>query len=64
VDIEGYGGEEGSELAVARFDSPDAIAAWRDQPEHAATRERGRRDFFESYDITIATVNRHYEWRR
>jgi heme-degrading monooxygenase HmoA len=64
VGIEGYGGEDGSELAVARFENPEAIAAWRDQPEHAATRERGRSEFFESYDITIATVNRHYDWQR
>jgi heme-degrading monooxygenase HmoA len=64
VDIEGYEGEDGSELAVARFENPEAIAAWRDQAEHAATRERGRSEFFESYDITIATVNRHYDWQR
>jgi len=64
VGIEGYAGEDGSELAVARFETSEAIAAWRDQPEHAATQERGRREFFESYDITVATVNRHYDWRR
>ena len=64
VGIEGYRGEDGSELAVARFETSEAIAAWRDQPEHAATRERGRSEFFESYDITIATVKRHYDWQR
>jgi heme-degrading monooxygenase HmoA len=64
VDIAGYAGEDGSELAVARFENPQAIAEWRDQPQHAATRERGRAEFFESYDITIATVNRQYDWHR
>ncbi|MBV8542540.1 MAG: antibiotic biosynthesis monooxygenase [Pseudonocardiales bacterium] len=63
VGIEGFSGEDGSELAIARFDSPEAIAAWRDQPEHIRTRQRGREEFFAAYDITIATVSRHYDWR-
>jgi heme-degrading monooxygenase HmoA len=62
IGIEGFAGEDGSELAVARFDSPEAIAAWCDQPEHVRTRQRGREEFFTSYDITIATVSRHYDW--
>ena len=60
--IEGYAGEDGSELAVATFDSPEAIAAWRDEPEHTRTQERGRQEFFSAYDITIATVWRSYSW--
>jgi heme-degrading monooxygenase HmoA len=62
--IEAFTGEDGSELAVARFSSPESIAAWRDHPEHVRTRARGRTDFFEAYDITIATVWRHYDWSR
>lgn len=45
VGIEGFAGEDGSELAVARFESLEAIAAWRDQPEHVRTRRRGREEF-------------------
>lgn len=62
--IDGFTGEDGSELAVARFDSDEAIDEWREHPGHSATRERGRKEFFESYDITIATVSRHYDWHR
>lgn len=63
IGIEGFSGEDGRELAIARFDSPEAIAAWRDQPEHVRTRQRGREEFFAAYDITIATVSHHYDWR-
>ena len=63
IGIQGFAGEDGSELALASFDSPEAIAAWRDHPEHVRTRERGRHEFFESYEITIASVWRKYEWR-
>jgi len=62
IGIEGFSAEDGSELAVARFDSPEAIATWRDQLEHVRTQQRGREEFFAAYDITIATVWRHYDW--
>lgn len=62
IGIEGFSGEDGSELAVARFDSLEAITIWRDQPEHVRTQQRGREEFFAAYDITIATVWRHYDW--
>ena len=62
VSFDGYTGEDGSELAVAMFEDEGAIEAWRDQPEHVATRKRGKEEFFASYDITIATVSRRYDW--
>ena len=60
--IEGYGGEDGSELAVAQFESTEALEEWRDHPEHVLAQQRGRDEFFASYQITIATVGRHYSW--
>lgn len=60
--IEGFAAEDGTELAVAWFDSDQAIAEWQQQPEHLAAQERARREFFTSYDITIADVARQYEW--
>lgn len=60
--IDGYLGEDGSELAVARFDSLEAVALWREHPEHVRTRQRGREEFFVEYDLTVATVSRQYSW--
>ena len=60
--LEGFAGEDGSELAVARFESREAIEAWYMQPEHVETQERGRTEFFDSYDITIATTWKQYSW--
>ncbi len=57
-------GEDGTELAVARFESTDVIDAWREQPDHVRARERGREEFFASYEITIATVHKQYGWSR
>jgi heme-degrading monooxygenase HmoA len=62
VGIEGFAGADGSELAIAQFESDDAVRAWKQHPEHVTTQERGRTEFFESYDITVAEVIRHYDW--
>jgi heme-degrading monooxygenase HmoA len=63
VGIEGFSGEDGSELAVAWFESEEAIARWREHPRHVQTRRRGKEEFFESYQITVATVSRRYGWK-
>jgi heme-degrading monooxygenase HmoA len=60
--IEGFAGEDGSELAVARFETREAIETWRTDPEHVATQQRGRDEFFDSLEITIATAWKHYTW--
>jgi heme-degrading monooxygenase HmoA len=60
--IEGFAGEDGRELAVAWFDSAEAVAEWKNQPEHVITQERGRVEFFSGYDITVADVDRQYSW--
>jgi heme-degrading monooxygenase HmoA len=62
VSIDGFAGEDGSELAVARFETEEAIIAWRNQPDHVLTRERGRREFFSVYQITIAEEIYKYDW--
>jgi heme-degrading monooxygenase HmoA len=62
--IEGFSGEDGSELAVAWFDSDEAIAEWKRHPDHLAAQEQGRREFFSSYEITIADTDRQYGWPR
>ncbi|KQS98778.1 antibiotic biosynthesis monooxygenase family protein [Cellulomonas sp. Leaf395] len=59
-----YTSSDGAELAVARFEDDVALARWREQPDHVLTRRRGREEFFEAYDITVATVGRQYSWRR
>lgn len=63
VSVEEFTAADGSELAVARFESTEAIDAWREQPDHVRTRERGREELFAAYDITIATVHKQYGGR-
>lgn len=64
VSFASYSATDGTELAVARFTDDIALAAWREHPEHVLTRARGHEEFFDAYDITIATVGRQYGWQR
>jgi heme-degrading monooxygenase HmoA len=62
--IEGFSAEDGSELAVAWFDSDEALAEWKRHPDHLVAQEQGRREFYASYEITIADTDRQYGWPR
>jgi heme-degrading monooxygenase HmoA len=57
--IEGFAGADG-ELAVVRFESEEELLAWKNHPEHVAMQQRGRDEFFDSYEITVAEQVRNY----
>ena len=61
--IESTRGADGVGITVSYWDSEAAIRAWRDQVEHAATRARGRSDWYEAYELRVARVERAYGWR-
>jgi heme-degrading monooxygenase HmoA len=58
-----YAEVEGGELLVARFESHEALAAWRNHPEHRAAQQRGREEFFASYRIEVCDTARSYEFQ-
>jgi heme-degrading monooxygenase HmoA len=57
-----YAGTDGGELLIARFESHEALAAWRNLPEHLAAQQRGREQFFASYRIDVCETVRSYEF--
>ena len=50
--------EEGFGITVAYFDSEENIKRWRNHTEHAATRERGKREWYEHFEVRVAKVER------
>jgi heme-degrading monooxygenase HmoA len=52
--------ENGFGITVAYFDSAENIARWRNHSEHAATRERGKREWYEHFEVRVAKVERAY----
>lgn len=53
-DASGFG------ISVAYFESEEAIARWRDHPEHAAARREGHRSWYAHIELRIALVQRAY----
>ncbi len=61
VDMD-YAEVEGGELVIARFESHEALAAWRELPEHKETQRQGRERFFAAYRIEVCETVRSYEF--
>ncbi len=58
-----YAQIEGGELVIARFESHEALAAWRNLPEHKAAQQLGRERFFAHYRIDVCETVRSYEFQ-
>jgi heme-degrading monooxygenase HmoA len=61
VDMD-YAEIEGGELVIARFESHEALAAWRNLPEHREAQQLGRERFFAAYRIEVCETVRSYEF--
>ena len=64
VSYKTFRADDGETLAIARFDSEEALEAWRTHPEHVATQRRGHAEFYESYWIQVCRTVRDYGWSR
>lgn len=62
ISIKGFTSEDGEEIDIVRFQNETALEAWRTQPEHRRTQDRGRREFYDHYSIQACKVVRDYEW--
>ena len=47
-------------ITVSYWTDEAAIAAWREQPDHAATRAHGRDRWYDHFEVRIARVERAY----
>ncbi len=57
-----YSSDDGEDLVVARFDSLEAVDAWRNHPEHLATQERDRSLWAQEYWVQTSETVREYRW--
>jgi heme-degrading monooxygenase HmoA len=52
--------EKGKILSLSFFRDEEAVAAWRNIPQHRRTQSKGRATIFENYRLRIAGVIRDY----
>jgi len=55
---------DGRGITVSYWADDAAAIAWRDHPEHAAIRERGRALWYDGYSVNVARIERAYAWTR
>ncbi len=58
--VESTRDESGFGITVAYFDGEENIRRWRNHAEHAAVRERGKREWYEHFELRVARVERAY----
>ena len=51
-------------ITVSYWTDEAVIRAWKSHAEHLIAQERGRRDWYASYEVRVARVERSYEMTR
>lgn len=60
--MESVRGADGVGITVSYWRNEADILSWKHQAEHAAIRNRGRRDWYTRYITRVARVERAYDW--
>jgi heme-degrading monooxygenase HmoA len=50
----------GHGVTISYWADEASAVAWRDHPDHAGIRARGRRDWYDDYEVVVAQVTRRY----
>lgn len=51
-------------ITVSYWRDLDSIRKWKENAEHTVAREKGRRDWYQSFKTRIAKVERDYEFEK
>jgi heme-degrading monooxygenase HmoA len=64
VSYKAYTAEDGERIAVVRFESREALDAWKFRPEHREIQERARTEWYEDYWVQAMETFREYRYTR
>jgi heme-degrading monooxygenase HmoA len=53
----------GKGVTISYFDSMEHLVAWKEVPDHREAQSLGRTAFYTEYDIEVAEIVRHYDWK-
>ena len=59
VDYKTFTAEDGERVTVAIFDSAEHQKAWREDPEHRQAQQRGRKELYAEYSISVCEEISH-----
>jgi heme-degrading monooxygenase HmoA len=58
--VESARGADGFGLTVSYWRTPEDAHAWKQVAEHLVAQRRGIREWYATYTVRVATVDRHY----
>ena len=64
VDFKSFTAEDGEQVSVVTFATPEDQQAWRDEASHRQAQQRGRDEIYAEYSIQVAHCTRVSEWAR
>jgi heme-degrading monooxygenase HmoA len=64
VDFATFEAADGERVSIITFATPEAHAAWRDDPAHRTAQRRGREELYDTYSIQVGTCSRATGWDR
>jgi heme-degrading monooxygenase HmoA len=62
--MESARGPDGFGITVAYFESEEAIANWKKNAEHLEAQRKGRAEWYETYSVRVAKVERAYDMKK
>lgn len=64
IGIESVRGDDRRGVTISYWRDETAAIAWRDHPDHAAVREKGRALWYDECHTIVTSVTRAYRWQR
>jgi heme-degrading monooxygenase HmoA len=62
LSIKTFTAQDGERVSLVEFESEEALAAWREHPEHRRAQQRGREAFYSEYQIQVCQPHRAYSF--
>jgi heme-degrading monooxygenase HmoA len=64
VSFKSYVADDGEVVALSEWSSEAAAQAWGSHPDHAATQQRGRREYYQDYTLFSCENPRSHRFER
>ncbi len=64
VDYKTFRADDGEQVSLVTFDSPETHRAWREDPRHRAAQQQGRDQFYVDYSIQVGECQYVSQWSR
>jgi heme-degrading monooxygenase HmoA len=64
ISYKAYTADDGETIAVVRFESHEALDAWKRYPEHRETQKRARQEWYDEYWVQASETFREYRFTR